>query len=603
MTSRRADRRNPALKSVVVHNLLNELPPRHIAEYMKLEVAQMGEFFWHWHALSETIDFYTTDHHPEASRYQNLAKTLLDLVQPLWEHPVDEYSGFTSRELEIAGSEGATEWANVSILLFSGSDGKPEQAVGTIQNITRWKNVQLALENKLDFINTLLDALVSPIFYKDANLVYRHCNKAFEEYLGKSRDEIINKTVYELSEPHLADIYHNADQDLINGRKQQIYETKVRAADGKERDVIFNKSPVYNRAGQITGMIGIINDITERVSMENRLRRIMGIKDAIMEISRAVMDISTVEEFYCIVLDRIVSAMQSADAGSIMIFDPAGKLKMVAASGLFASEKNPVIVDLHGSLSWNAMEGKTETCFNIENISEFSLKKGFELHEMLIRNGIQSMLGAPILNSGKLIGFITVGSKNKGAYDDTDLFVMEYIRVQIIQAINKQALYEKNVYLARHDGLTGLYNRSHFEALFDSSQKRAHRYTECFHLIVIDLDHFKSINDKYGHHTGDAVLVDFARRMLRTVRNSDIVARYGGDEFILLMYNTTAKGLIEKMEALRKQLLKSPVHAQKIELTYDFSYGISEYPQDGIELDHLTQLADSSMYTYKNSKK
>jgi len=176
---------------------------------------------------------------------------------------------------------------------------------------------------------------------------------------------------------------------------------------------------------------------------------------------------------------------------------------------------------------------------------------------------------------------------------------MEYVRTQIIQVINKQALYEKNIYLARHDSLTGLYNRRHFEDVFELSRKRAQRYNESFHIVVIDLDHFKSINDQYGHQIGDAVLVDFARRMTSSLRDSDIIARYGGDEFILLMLSTTTEALTAKLESIRTQLLDLPIQSQGITLTYGFSYGISEYPLEGTELDHLTRLADYSMYNYK----
>ncbi len=577
--------------------------PKHIGTFMKQAGPQIGVLFWQWQSDSDSVDFYSPEHQPANTRYNALAEALCSLLPSSREVTEDDTACVTSKEVEVIGSDGVVEWMNVCMQLFYGPEGNLERAVGSMLDITRWKISPPEPENNPDFINILLDALVSPVFYKDAELVYRHCNKAFEEYLGKSRAEILNRTVYDLSPPHLAEIYNKADLELLKGRESQIYETIVRAADGNQRNVIFNKSLVFNHEGKITGMIGIINDITERVRMETRLRRIMGVKDAIMEINRAIMDVGSFERFYDIVLDCVVSAMQSAEAGSIQIFDTSGRLKMVAANGLFAATENPVIIDLQSSLAWNAMAGKSETCFYIDDSREFARSKGFEPHEILTLNGIRSMLGAPILSSGNLIGFITVGSRELGAYDETDLFVMEYVRTQVIQVINKQALYEKNIYLARHDSLTGLFNRRHFEELFEMSRKRAQRYEETFHVVVIDLDHFKDINDRYGHQIGDEILIDFAKNMTSSVRDSDIVARYGGDEFILVFFNTTTEALSTKLEIFRDRLLTSSMKTQKIPLTYGFSYGISEYPKEGTELDQLTRLADKNMYVYKNQGK
>jgi len=120
-------------------------------------------------------------------------------------------------------------------------------------------------------IAALIDAIPAPVFYKDAAGVYRGCNRAFEAYLGKSRDEIIGKDVYQLSPKELADVYKAADDALFASRGTQIYEARVRYADGTYHDVMFHKATFLDSYGELGGMIGTILDITTRKQAEKAL--------------------------------------------------------------------------------------------------------------------------------------------------------------------------------------------------------------------------------------------------------------------------------------------------------------------------------------------
>ncbi|MFT6986397.1 MAG: diguanylate cyclase (GGDEF)-like protein/PAS domain S-box-containing protein [Psychromonas sp.] len=584
---------------IQIHQMLDGPLPDPLVDFIKLSGAESDLLFWQWQANSGDVDFYTLENEPNEQNLQILAEKISTLIVSRGNDLTADQACSEKHEINIFDSQGHPIWKTLSVLFFLGANGELERAVGTAQDITNWKSLQLELENQLNFINTLLDALISPVFFKDAELVYRHCNKAFEKYLGKSRKEILEKTVFELSPPQLADIYHQADLDLLDKRLPQIYQTKVHSADGENHDVIFNKSVVLNKEGEVTGMIGIINDISDRVQIEKRLQRITSIKDAIMEINRAAIDLNSSEQFYTIVLDCIVSAMKSAEGGNFLMLDGAGKLKLVAANGLFSEWENTVVMELDKSIVWHAMAGNQNCCFHIDDIQEFTKHKNIESHAILKHLKIRSLLGAPIINEGKLIGFITVGSRSVGAFDETDLFVMEYVRSQIIQTLNRQFLYEKNIALARHDSLTGLFNRRYFDELFAIHQKRAKRYGETFHLVLIDLDRFKKINDQHGHLCGDVVLVDFAQQLSSSVRESDIICRFGGDEFLVMFIEMTMDNVVEKVESIKAKLQTAPASYQGNTLPYSFSYGVAEWPLDGTELDLLTYHADNKMYKNK----
>ena len=118
----------------------------------------------------------------------------------------------------------------------------------------------------------MINAIPSPIFYKDIDGIYRGCNSAFEKYLGLRKDEIIGKSVHDVSPPDLADKYREMDQALFDKPGLQVYESSVRYADGTRHDVIFNKSTYTNANNVVSGLVGVILDITDRKRIEDNLR-------------------------------------------------------------------------------------------------------------------------------------------------------------------------------------------------------------------------------------------------------------------------------------------------------------------------------------------
>lgn len=140
------------------------------------------------------------------------------------------------------------------------------------RDVTERKKVENALKEQLHFLQKLINTIPNPIFYKGSNGLYRGCNTAFEEYLGLPKDEIVGKSVYDLSPKELADKYAEMDSVLFNKPEVQTYESSVVYADGTWHDVIFNKASYLNSEGVIAGLVGVIIDITERKQMEERLQ-------------------------------------------------------------------------------------------------------------------------------------------------------------------------------------------------------------------------------------------------------------------------------------------------------------------------------------------
>ncbi|MBD3308765.1 response regulator [candidate division KSB3 bacterium] len=142
------------------------------------------------------------------------------------------------------------------------------------QEIEERKRTEQALQAQSAFLQTLIDTIPSPIFYKDTDLRYRGCNQAFEDYLGTTKEAIIGKSVYDLSPEDLAEKYEAMDADLLRNPGVQHYEASVKHSDGSRRDVLFNKATFNNVDGTLGGLVGVLVDITHRKQAEQELERL-----------------------------------------------------------------------------------------------------------------------------------------------------------------------------------------------------------------------------------------------------------------------------------------------------------------------------------------
>jgi diguanylate cyclase (GGDEF)-like protein len=149
--------------------------------------------------------------------------------------------------------------------------------------------------------------------------------------------------------------------------------------------------------------------------------------------------------------------------------------------------------------------------------------------------------------------------------------------------------------IATRDKLTSVYNRHMFEELLNKEMQRARRYTRPLSLVMVDADFFKEINDRYGHQTGDAVLKELAGMLVSNLRDSDIIARWGGEEFVAILPDTTQEAAAALAEALRVKIARSSF-AENIQLTC--SFGITSYRHSDT-LNNLFARIDRALYRAK----
>lgn len=134
------------------------------------------------------------------------------------------------------------------------------------------KPAGLVLQEQLHFLQTLIDTIPSPIFYKDINNLYLGCNKAFESRLGLTKEEIIGRSTYDIFPEYLARKYHQMDSELLNNPGEQVYEGSLLYADGKLHDVIIKKGTFTSIDGSLAGLVGVTVDISDRKRAERELQ-------------------------------------------------------------------------------------------------------------------------------------------------------------------------------------------------------------------------------------------------------------------------------------------------------------------------------------------
>ncbi len=153
------------------------------------------------------------------------------------------------------------------------ADGRIDGYQGTVRDMTEQKRMEKALRSQLYFLQQLLDALPLPVYYKDCQGVYLGCNEAFGEFIGLSKEQIVGKTVYGVFPHDLADVYHQADEALFRQTGKQVYEALFLHADGTRRNVVSNKATYVDTDGRVAGLVGVLQDITERRRVEEELRQ------------------------------------------------------------------------------------------------------------------------------------------------------------------------------------------------------------------------------------------------------------------------------------------------------------------------------------------
>lgn len=251
-----------------------------------------------------------------------------------------------------------------------------------------------------------------------------------------------------------------------------------------------------------------------------------------------------------------------------------------------------------GIAGWVASHGTPLLIEDVRNDPRFAMYV-----DDLVAFTTRSIICVPLKIRNRVLGVVElINSLEELQFNDADLKILgaiaDYAAIAIDNARNFKMMNE----LVITDDLSGLFNANHFHSLLDGEIERSKRYGAEFSLVFLDLDHFKNVNDTHGHLTGSRLLSEFGHLLKQNLRVSDLGARYGGDEFVIILPNTTKKGALALVANLRETVAAHRFLAdngEKIAVTA--SYGIATFPEDADNKRALIQAADKAMYHVKET--
>lgn len=325
------------------------------------------------------------------------------------------------------------------------------------------------------------------------------------------------------------------------------------------------------------------------------------INNTMMKVSEELRNFKDLDDLYMQLLSDTIKLINAAESGSILIYN-----------------KNTDLLEYKAAVGYD-MENLKKVTFKKEEIFLYRTKKLMapdiirnprlfdkkyidrENYNNLQNNRALEMkvcLSAPLYVNGKFHGIVNIdNSTDENAFDKNDVRFIQYICRQLEVAITNAKLMSKYIEALRIDKLTGIFNRRYFEEIIEKEIEKAEESIESQYLVMIDMDNFKGINDTYGHRTGDEILTYFAGVLKKGIGPKDIVARYAGDEFVMVIHGGSMDDAEQRINNIREYLNNNKLKNIAIE----FSAGICRF-EKGMSYDKVITGADDNMYAQKREK-
>ncbi len=343
--------------------------------------------------------------------------------------------------------------------------------------------------------------------------------------------------------------------------------------------------------------IETLQDRARDLETENRnLRERVAELHTFLNLSKTLSATLNIEELFRLALHLIGRSLH-VDAYSLMLLDDSGeRLVVKAAFGL--PEDGGLGLSLRLGEGISGLVAQTGQAMLVPDVS--AEPRILEQESFRLPRG--SFIGVPLrIKEHEVIGVLNAQKPEPHSFRLSDLDLFQAVANQVAAALENAQLYQRTKELSTRDDLTGLFNRRHFFENLEKEVQRARRYQRVFSLLMLDLDDFKGYNDTYGHLKGDEVLKDVARLLLANTRRADVVARFGGEEFVVLLPEINAQGAATVAEKVRNAVEGHPFPGRHSQPggALTVTLGLASYPGDSEDALELVDLADRALYAGK----
>ena len=320
------------------------------------------------------------------------------------------------------------------------------------------------------------------------------------------------------------------------------------------------------------------------------------------EIGKALTSTVDLQGILNIVMEQISGLLKPKNWSLLLLDENTGELSFDIAVGEGSEKIKDLKLKLgEGIAGWVAKEGMALLVPDVSKDPRFCDKT-----DKITKFKTKSIICVPLRTKGRCLGVIELINKVHDDPSDTDsfgkhdLFVLTTLADYTAIAIENARLFEKIEKLTITDDLTRLYNSRHLHKYLDYEMDRSRRFNKNLSMIFIDLDFFKNVNDEHGHLCGSKLLCEFSEIMLTTLRSVDMAFRYGGDEFVIVLPETTKKDAVKVAHKLRDAFNKTTfLKEEDINCKMTASQGVSNYPTDAKDKLELIHKADTAMYRAK----
>ncbi|MBI4788310.1 MAG: diguanylate cyclase [Chloroflexi bacterium] len=467
-----------------------------------------------------------------------------------------------------------------------------------LQRIARW----FRSDGSSDELASRLAAIVTfsedAIIGKDLDGIITTWNAGAERLFGYRAAEAIGRSIRFLLPPDRIGEEQPLLEKIRRGEHVASFETVRLRKDGTPVPVSISISPIRDASGRIVGASKIARDITARKAAEARILRHNQELRALNAVTTAMNEHADLKT----ILTRALQEMVTLGGGD------------VAETHLCNSE-NELIFTAHYRLPARFVEGSQRFHFQAQQgipgqalarrapvfVPDIANEPAYLRRDLAAEAGFRSLLCVPLIGAQNLLGTFTLYSYQPREFAEDSRTLFMIIGRQLAAAVERARLYEQVQHLAVADSLTGISNRRHFFNLAERAVSTARRYKHPISAIMIDLDHFKQINDRYGHATGDQALRTVAEACRRHIRSVDILGRYGGEEFTILLPETNIAKARQVAERLRQSIADTPLESPQGPIRLAASVGVATSSDSKLDLLALLNHADQAMYGAKRA--
>jgi len=485
-------------------------------------------------------------------------------------------------------------WVNITAAPLLDLQGN---VIGAIENVLDMTN-RMKAEDDIRVFKTVADYANTGMVIANPEKQIVYINSYLATRLGYEPDQLILKPL-----SILFGLYYQQIDNLmerISGDINEIRDTEINMQSSSEASIpfIINAVKIKTSLNQQSLISFSCFNISAQKKREEALNRYANRLEILHKIDEAILEASSTEEIARSALHIFLQLVKFSFAGILEICNE-DQINLYQAhhhQGRYTEENH------RQQMCPPALMEKlcTEKLFISRNVEEIS--QAFGHHELLpFCKSIQSCMAIPLIVKHDVIGQFLVGFSEENALSPEIVEIIKEVSRMISIGIYQTRLYEKIEAMATIDELTGIYNRRQLIDLGERAVAQAQRYYQPLSVIVFDVDHFKQVNDTYGHPCGDQVLKAVVKRCQTIVRSMDILGRYGGDEFVIILPETSMGQANQVASRLRAEIFEIPFRLNEIPITLSISVGISTLTQETDTLTSLINQADEAMYQAKNS--